>query len=70
MPRKSRSGLKFRDAKMLSSRVEKDLFMEFEKKIRYENCMDLQEVINIFVQQFVSGTIQLSGTKFTCGVVK
>ena len=54
----------FRQPKLMSARVENDVFIEFEKLIRYIDGRNLQEVMNMFVDEYVSGNLFLSGSKF------
>lgn len=53
----------FRDPKMLASRIEKEDFMKFEKLIKYRDGKKLQEVINIFVRSYISGSVTISGSQ-------
>jgi hypothetical protein len=59
-----RKKMVFKNPKMFSARVENEKFLEFERIIRYNCRKDLQEVVNLFVDQFVQGQIFLSGSKF------
>jgi hypothetical protein len=59
-----RRKLVFVHPKMFSARVENEKFVEFEKIIRYQYNLDLQEIVNLFVNQFVTGDLFLSGLKF------
>lgn len=61
---KRRKRISFKNPKMMSSRIESDIFTEFEKLIRYRDCSDLQTVMNTFVDQYVSGNLYLSGSRF------
>lgn len=64
MGRRKKSG--FENPKMLSSRVEQSDYDKFEDIIR-EDGKNVQEVINLFVRSYVSGTVRLSGSTFVGG---
>ena len=60
MGRKKKPG--FRQMKMLASRIEESDYKKFEAKISLTG-RTLQEVMNIIVRSFISGTICLSGSE-------
>ena len=53
--------------KMLASRVEESDYYKFESVIKKSNQKSLQDVINLFVVEMISGSIQLSGSTFITG---
>ncbi len=48
---------------MFSSRVEYEDFIKFEKLIKYRDNLTLQEAVNIFVVNYVSGSILIKDGK-------
>lgn len=57
----------FRNPKMFSSRVEHSDFVKFEYIFKKRDKKKLQEIINLFVVNYISGTIVLAGDKFIEG---
>ena len=57
----------FKDPKMLASRVEKEDFLKFEKLIKYRDHRKLQEVVNIFLRSYISGSVIVSGSQILSG---
>ena len=64
MGRRKRPG--FKEPKMFSARVEADDFYQFESMIKKDG-KKLQEVVNLFVTSFISGTVRLSGSEIVAG---
>ena len=62
MGRRRRPG--FNNAKMLSSRVEQYDYDQFERILKKRDGKSLQEVVNLFVTEYVSGNIYVSGSGF------
>ncbi|MDO8659921.1 MAG: hypothetical protein Q7K54_04990 [Candidatus Parcubacteria bacterium] len=54
---------KFRDVKMLSSRIEKEDYLKLEQMLESKN-LSVQQFMNNMVRSFISGTVQVSGTMF------
>jgi hypothetical protein len=52
----------FRLPKMLSSRIEQDDYDRFEFIVKYSNGKSIQEAINLFVTEMISGSIIFSGS--------
>lgn len=59
-----RNKFNFKYPKLMSARVDADTYSQFEKLIRYRDAMNLQEVVNLFIDQYVSGNLYVSGSKF------
>lgn len=57
----------FRLPKMLSSRIEQDDYDKFEFIVKYSNGKSIQEAINLFVTEMISGTIAFSGSHIVVG---
>ena len=62
MGRKRKPG--FREPRMLSSRVEFSDFCKFEDKMKRQDGKTLQEMLNLFVVNYISGNIYLKDDKF------
>lgn len=54
----------FKEMKMLSSRVELEDYLKFEKIIKYRDGKKLQQMLNKFIVEYISGNIYLDGDKF------
>lgn len=54
---------KFRETKMLSSRVEQADYNQLESLLETKN-LSVQQFVNSVVRSFISGTIQYSGSLF------
>lgn len=61
MGRRKKPG--FRQMKMLASRVELSDYYKFESLIKLEG-KKLQEVVNLFVINYISGTIKIQDDEF------
>jgi hypothetical protein len=59
----------FRDMKMLASRIEKEDYLKFEDQLK-KTGKNLQQVLNLFVVNYISGSIQLQGNEFVVGEKK
>jgi hypothetical protein len=57
---------KFVNMKMLASRVEESDYNKFEVLIKRKG-KKLQEVVNLFVTEYISGNIEISGSGFSVG---
>ena len=64
MGRRKKTG--FTKMKMLASRVEESDYYKFESLIKKDK-KKLQEVINLFIVNYISGSISLSGSVFVAG---
>lgn len=60
MGRKRKTG--FTNMKMLASRVEEGDYVKFESLLKLRDGKTLQEAINIFVVNYISGNVYLSGS--------
>lgn len=60
MGRKRKVG--FANMKMLASRVEESDYVKFEFILKNRDGKSLQEAINMFVRDFVSGSLCISGS--------
>ena len=68
MGRRKKPG--FTQMKMLSSRVESSDYDKFEYIVKTTSGKKLQEVVNLFVVNMISGSLVLSGSNFVCASVK
>jgi hypothetical protein len=59
-----RKKIGFTKPKMLSSRVEEADFLKFEDIVNNRDGKSLQDFLNIFVTQYISGNLYLSGSTF------
>ncbi len=50
--------------KMMASRIEESDYLKFESLIKNRDGRKLQEVMNLFVTQYISGNIYISGSEF------
>lgn len=50
--------------KMLASRVEESDYLKFESLIKHRDGKKLQEVMNLFVTEYISGNLYVSGSGF------
>ena len=57
----------FRNQKMLSSRVELDDYFKFEAVVKKSGKKSLQQILNLFVTEMISGNLYLSGSGFVTG---
>ncbi len=55
---------KFRNPKMISSRIEKEDAIKFETILEYRDNLTLQDFMNLAITEYISGNLYLSGTKF------
>jgi len=62
MGRKKKPG--FRNMKMMSSRVELDDYERFEYLAKRRDRKNLQDLMNLFVTEYISGALYLSGSGF------
>ncbi len=62
MGRKKKEG--FKEPKMFSSRVELEDYNKFNAILKYRDGKKLQEVVNLFIVEYISGNIYLSGSGF------
>jgi hypothetical protein len=62
MGRKKKPG--FGQMKMLASRVEESDYVKFEFILKNRDGKTLQDAINLFVVNYISGNIYLSGSTF------
>lgn len=62
MGRRKKTG--FANMKMLASRVEEGDYTKFEHILKYRDGKSLQDAINLFVVNYISGNISLSGSTF------
>jgi hypothetical protein len=62
MGRKRKKG--FKQMKMLASRVEESDYYKFEAIIKQSGKKTLQEVMNMFIVEMISGNLYLSGSSF------
>ena len=53
----------FKDMKMLASRIEKEDYFKFENELK-KTGKNLQQVLNLFITNYISGSIRLDGTQF------
>ena len=53
--------------KMFASRVEENDYFKFEELLK-KSGKNLQEVVNLFIVEYISGSIRLSGSSFVAGV--
>ena len=67
MGRKKKPG--FTQMKMLASRVEESDYNKFDLLTKNRDGKRLQEVINLFVTEYISGNIQISGSGFAVGEI-
>lgn len=63
MGRRKKPG--FRNPKMFSGRVESEDYYKFEQILKTRDGKTLQEMINLFVVNYISGNIRLKDDKFT-----
>jgi len=54
----------FTNEKMLSSRVEYSDYEQFERLLKRRDGKKLQEIVNLFVTEYISGNLYLSGSGF------
>ena len=59
-----RKKIGFTKPKMLSSRLEEEDFFKFENIVNNRDGRSLQDFMNIFVIQYISGNLHLSGSSF------
>ena len=62
MGRRKKPG--FKQMKMFASRIEEADYKKFEAKVS-PTGKTLQEVVNMFVRSFISGTVYVSGSVIT-----
>lgn len=62
MGRKKKPG--FTEMKMLSSRVELEDYNKFNAILKYRDGKKLQEILNMFIVEYISGNIYLTGSHF------
>lgn len=62
MGRKRKQG--FTKSKMMASRVEETDFVKFENLVNLRDGRKLQDFMNLFVTEYISGNLYLSGTTF------
>lgn len=60
MGRKRKIG--FTNMKMLASRVEESDYVKFEFILKNRDGKTLQEAMNMFVREFISGNLSISGS--------
>lgn len=60
MGRKKKPG--FANMKMLASRVEESDYIKFEFMLKNRDGKNLQEAVNTFVREYISGNLHFSGT--------
>ena len=60
MGRKRKVG--FTNMKMLASRVEESDYVKFEFILKNRDGKTLQEAMNMFVREFISGNLSISGS--------
>ena len=65
MGRKKKPG--FKEMKMLASRIEKEDYHKFESVVIRSGKKTLQEMMNLFVTEMISGNLYLSGSGFGLG---
>jgi len=54
---------KFKETKMLSSRIEQSDYVKLEELLENQN-LSVQQFVNSMVRSFISGAIQHSGSMF------
>ena len=64
MGRRKKPG--FKEPKMFSSRVEASDYYKFEEILRNEYGKNIQEIVNLFLVEMISGSIKLHNNKFIC----
>jgi len=52
---------------MLSARIEQDDYDKFDKLVRYSMGLKVQDVLNLFVVELISGSIMISGSHIITG---
>lgn len=62
MGRKKKAG--FIKPKMFSARVEEEDFLKFENIVNNRDGKNLQDFVNLFMNQYIAGTVYLSGSTF------
>lgn len=60
MGRKRKIG--FVDMKMMAARIENSDYMKFEFILKNRDGKTLQEAMNMFVREFISGNLSISGS--------
>lgn len=54
----------FKNVKLLSSRIELSDYNKFNAILKYRDGKKLQEILNMFIVEYISGNLYLTGSSF------